>query len=104
MYRRLALSCLLTIGLAACDSEDDIVTQIVTQLGAATEHPCFEQFEYQFELNGSPADTRKRSEVLDGETIVTEEHWYPATQMILFYTYTEGGDWCNNWNENGVSW
>ena len=72
MLRKLALSCLLTIALAACESEDDIVKQIVTQLGAANEHPCFEQFEYQFELNGSPADTRKSSNTVDGETIVTE--------------------------------
>ena len=76
----------------------------MTQLGAASDHPCFEQFEYQFELNGSPADTRTRTEVLDGETIMTEEHWYPTTQMILFYTYAESGEWCNNWNENGVTW
>jgi len=104
MYRKLALSGLLVLGLAACDSEDNIVTQIVTQLGAATEHPCFAQFEYQFELNGSPAETRKRSEVVEGETIVTEEHWYPGTEMILSYAYAEGGQWCNNWNESGVSW
>ena len=104
MFKKIALSCLLTIGLAACEGEDDIVKQIVTQLGAANEHPCFEQFEYQFELNGSTAETRKSSETVEGETIVTEQHWYPEAELVEFYTYVEGGQWCNNWNENGVDW
>lgn len=75
-----------------------LLLKIVTQLGAAIEHPCFAQFE----LNGSPAETRKRSEVVEGETIVTEEHWYPGTEMILSYAYAEGGQWCNNWNARQV--
>ncbi len=104
MIKKLVLSAIVVFGLSACDAEKDLVSKLTSQLGAASEHPCAQQFDYQFELNGTPDDTRQSSSDVDGETIVTEQHWYAATQMILFYTYAEGGAWCNNWNENGVSW
>jgi hypothetical protein len=104
MINKLALTALLTLCLSACDGESTIVSQLTTQLGAAGDHPCADQFDYQFELNGTPDDTRQSSSVVEGETIFTEQHWYEDTSMILYYTYAEGGNWCNNWNENGVSW
>lgn len=104
MIKKLALSAFATVCLAACDGDETIVSNLTTQLGAASAHPCDEQFDYQFELNGTPDDTRQSTSIVEGEAIVTEQHWYADTSMILYYTYVEGGNWCNNWNENGVSW
>jgi len=104
MSKNICLACILTFALVACESEDGIISQVATQLGAANENPCAEQLEFQNELNGSPDDTRQSAVEVEGEIIVTEEHWYADSEMILFYTYADGGEWCNVWNENGVSW
>lgn len=104
MVKQIAFGALLALGLTACDSEKALVSKLTTQLGAASEHPCASQFDYEFELNGTPDDTRQSSAEVDAELIITEQHWYSGAQMIVYYTYTEGGTWCNSWNESGVSW
>ncbi|MEM7256456.1 MAG: hypothetical protein AAF404_03605 [Pseudomonadota bacterium] len=104
MLKQLAVSAALTVSLSACDGDKDLVSRLTTQLGAAGEHPCASYFDYEIELNGIADDTRQSSTELDGEVIVTEQHWYGSLEMIVYYTYAEGGTWCNTWNESGVSW
>lgn len=101
---KLALSAALAVCLSACDGDKTLVTQLTTQLGAASDHPCAEALDAQQELNGIADDTRQSSELVDGITVITEQHWYAGLEMVSYYTYADGGDWCNFWNESGVVW
>lgn len=94
----------LLMTLTACDGGGELISDLTTLLGAATDHPCAADFAYQTELNGQANDIRTTSDVVDGATIFTERHWYSGLQTIVFYTYEENGQWCNMWNESGVDW
>lgn len=94
----------LAMTLTACEGGVELVGDLTALLGAATDHPCAGDLAYQTEINGAATDTRATSEVVDGDTLITEQHWYSDLEMIVFYTYKEDGNWCNMWNESGVRW
>ena len=104
MIKRIFLISTMAMALVACDSGGELVNDLSTLLGAATDHPCAADVDYQTELNGAPDDTSTSSEVVEGVNLITEEHWYDDLQMIVFYRYEENGSWCNMWNESGVDW
>ena len=103
MMKRFLTVAALTSTLIACEG-GELVRELTTQLGAANGHPCEADFDYQFELNGAATDTHTSSAGVDGEVIITEQHWYSEMQMIVFYSYQQDADWCNMWNESGVEW
>jgi len=95
---------LLPLTLAACDSEGG------AQLGsgsptiaAATTHPCEGEYQFQAELNGDADFVDSEEDAVGGDVIVTERHVYSAAQLVVHYTYSPTGDWCNAWTEGGGS-
>lgn len=104
MMKKLLTASAALVTLVACDSGGVLVDDLASLLGAATDHPCADDFAYQTELNGMASETKTTSTIVEGETLITEQHWYSGLQMIVFYTYQENGNWCNMWNESGVDW
>jgi hypothetical protein len=94
---------LLPLLLAACGGESG--TQLSSTgsptLGAASAHPCNEEYEFQAELNGAADFVDSEEDTVDGEVIVTERHVYSSAQLVVNYTFAQGGDWCNVWTEGG---
>lgn len=104
MMKKMFTAGALVLTLTACESGGELVSDLTTLLGAASDHPCAGDFAYQIELNGAATATRTTSKIVDSDTLITEQHWYSDLEMIVYYTYQEDGDWCNMWNESGVSW
>ncbi len=101
MLRRILTATTVTFALAACDGGGKIVKNLTTLLGAAGDHPCSVDLDYQRQINGEPDDARV---VSAADNTLTEQHWYADSAMIVFYSYQEDNSWCEVWTESGVEW
>jgi len=93
--------------LSGCIDTDEMLTEeekVEATLARATVGPCSAETEFQVELNGVPDRTLSSTEEVDGREIVTDKHWYPDIELIVYYSYSRSEAWCNVWNETGVSW
>lgn len=102
MIRQLLTLATITVVLAACDGSNKVVNNLTSLLGAAGEHPCSDDLDYQRQINGEPDDARVRPAMADGTFI--EQHWYAESAMIVSYAYQENNNWCEVWTESGVEW